>query len=139
MSVKYGPRKVGQAAYELNKLNVAAKSKFGLRKFGRRKASAMAAEIAVAESVVEEEKQPKTVVPARVAGELPTTTSIKQIDEALLENHALYEELFALELERADGPRKGALRIFMREEMALEGGPRDERMAELEDLVKPAS
>lgn len=138
MSVKFGPRKIGQAAFELKKLKDAAKSKFGPRKFGKRKASAMAAEIAVAESVVDAE-QTKTVEPARVVGDVATATSIKQIDEALQENHVLYEELYQLELERPDGPRKGAIRIFMREEMALEGGPRDERMAELEDLVKPQS
>jgi len=133
MSVKFGPRKVGQAQFEKSKVAAKLTNKFGPRKFGKRKAAAMDAELAVAESVVEEEKQ---VEPARVVGADTTAASIKQIDTALQENPALYEELYQLELERPDGGRKGAFRIFLREEMSLEGGPRDERMADIEGLLK---
>ena len=129
----FGYRKIGKAAFEVEKIKNVVKSKFGPRKFGARKAAAMAADLAVAESVVEAER---VVEPARVVDD-ETMASIKQIDTALQENPALYEELYKLELERPDGARKGALRIFMREEMALEGGPRDERQAELENLLKP--
>lgn len=132
---KYGPRKIGKAAFDLEKKTEVVKNKFGPRKFGRRRAAQMAAEIAVLEEAVAEEKAPvteKPVEPARVVEGDFTAASIKQIDEALKENPALYEELYALELERPDGGRKGALRIFLAAEMALEGGPRDERMADLE-------
>lgn len=130
---KFGPRKIGKAQFDLENKQEAVQSKFGPRKFGKRKAAEMDAEIAVAEAAVEEER---AVEPARVT-DAPTAASVKQIDEALKENPALYEELYALELERPDGGRKGAFRIFMAMEMALEGGPRDERLAELESLVAP--
>ena len=131
---KFGPRKIGHAQFEAEEAREKVQSKFGPRKFGKRKAAEMAAAVAVAESVVEEER---AVEPARVVDGEFTAASIKQIDVALKENPALYEELYILERERPDGGRKGAFRIFLAMAMALEGGPRDERMAELEERLKP--
>jgi hypothetical protein len=144
---RFGPRKIGKAAFELQeKKHKVLKSKFGPRKYGKKKAAKMAAELEELERAVVGESSgipeatppeapPAPVEPARVVGEELTAASIKQIDEAMKENPALYEELYALELERPDGGRKGAFRIFLAAEMSLEGGPRDERMAELEELL----
>lgn len=132
---KFGPRKLGQAKFEAAKLREKTQKKFGPRKFGARKAAQMKADLDAAEAkaagmdVVDEAPVTVDVVAA--------TTSIKQVDEALAENPMLYEEMYGLELARAEGPRKGALRIFLAQEMNLEGGPRDERLGQIEELLKP--
>jgi len=132
---KFGPRKVGQANFEASKLREKAVKKFGPRKFGHRKAAQMKAELDAAEAkaagLENVDLEPATA-PVVVAA-----TSIKQLDQALKDNPALYEELYKLEVARPDGPRKGALRIFLAAEMNLDGGPRDERLEQIQDLLKP--
>ena len=130
---KFGPRKVGAAAFKAAALREETGKKFGPRKFGARKAAAMNAALVAADAEATGKMTADTAPPAAPV----TATSIKQVDVALKENPATYEELYALELERAEGPRKGALRIFLAAEMNLEGGPRDERLAQIEGLLKP--
>jgi len=130
---KFGIRKIGAAAFKAAQLREESTQKFGPRKFGARKAAVMKAAIDAADAEATGGQTPDTAPPVAAV----TATSIKQIDEALRENPALYEELYALELERTEGARKGALRIFLAAEMNLEGGPRDERMAQIEGLLKP--
>ncbi len=133
---KFGPRKVGQANFEASKLRETAVRKFGPRKFGVRKAAQMKAELDAADAKAAG-IEPVDEAPPVTVDTTVTATSIKQVDEALKENPALYEELYALEVARPDGPRKGALRIFLAAEMNLEGGPRDERLEQIQDLLKP--
>lgn len=140
---KFGPRKMGEAAFKAAKLREKHTKKFGPKKYGARKAAEMKAELAAAEALAAGESEELydaltgPVAPVETTDAVLTATSIKQIEDALQENPALYEELYALELERPDGPRKGALRIFLAAEMNLESGPRDERLSEIEDLLKP--
>ena len=135
--VKFGPKKLGKAAYDLAVTKAVVVQKYGPKKFGARKIAEMHAAVTQAEQVVDDEKAPavegKAVDTANVTG----TTSIKQIDQALQDNPAVYEEMYALEMRRIEGPRKGAMRLFMAAEMARNGGPREDRMAEIEAFLKP--
>jgi len=71
---------------------------------------------------------------AEPAPEVPVTTSLDELDEALEGNAAFYEGLYSQELLRPSGPRKGALRLFLKFEMAHED--REDRKAEIEAALK---
>ncbi len=130
----FGPRKIGQAQFNLKTAQATKEQHFGPKKFGPKKVAEMDAAVAEAkQKVVDEKKKPKPVDTSETTG----STSIKQIDKALQDNPAVYEEMYALELQRAEGPRKGALRLFMAAEVAREGGPREDRIAELDAALKP--
>ena len=62
--------------------------------------------------------------------EAPVTTSLGDLESALEGNAAFYESLYTQELLRPSGPRKGALRLFLKFEM--EHDDRDDRKAEIE-------
>ncbi len=128
----FGPRKIGQAAFDLQVVKGKKEEHFGPRKFGKKKAAQMKAAVVAAEQRVVEEKAGKPLANDKVV-----TASIKQIDQGLQENPAVYEEMYALELERAEGPRKGAMRLFMAAEVARDGGPREDRLMEIEGFLKP--
>jgi len=125
----FGPRKVGEAAFKISKLKEQKTKKFGARKFGARKAAEMQAAIDAAEQEVEAPVVEETDVEA-------ATTSLKQLREALDDNPAVADELFELELARPNGPRAGAVKLFLATEMSREDGPRAERQAQLEELLK---
>jgi len=144
MTVKFGPKKLGAAKFNLAKVQEKQTSKFGPRKFGARKAALRADELAAAKEAVLAEhaaKQaaraapaPEPEAPAPAVAATPGSLSISQIAEHLEENPALYEEFFQAELGRAEQPRKGALRIFL----ALEQGrdePDPKRIAEIERFL----
>lgn len=67
-------------------------------------------------------------------GSVPVTTSLDELEEALEGNAAFYEGLYSQELLRPAGPRKGALRLFLKFEMAHED--REDRKAEIEAALK---
>ncbi len=129
----FGPKKIGQAEFNLQKATAVKEQHFGPKKFGPKKVAEMDAAVAEAKQAVAEEKKPKPVDTSETTG----STSIKQIDQALQDNPAVYEEMYALELQRSEGPRKGALRLFMAAEVAREEGPREDRIAELDAALKP--
>ena len=62
--------------------------------------------------------------------EAPVTTSLEELEAALEGNAAFYEGLYTQELLRPSGPRKGALRLFLKFEIAHEN--REDRKAEIE-------
>lgn len=62
--------------------------------------------------------------------EAPVTASLDELGAALEGNEAFYEGLYSQELLRPSGPRKGALRLFLKFEMEHED--RDDRKAEIE-------
>lgn len=68
------------------------------------------------------------------AVEVPVTTSLDELEEALEGNAAFYEGLYSQELLRPSGPRKGALRLFLKFEMGHED--REDRKAEIEAALK---
>lgn len=132
---KFGIKKIGRAKFELEKAQKIQTRHFGPRKFGKKKAALMQAVVDEAAEVVELEatkKEGKPVEPELATG----TTSIKQVDEALQENPIVYEELYKLEFDRAEGVRKGAMRLFLAAEVGREEGPREDRMAEIEGYLK---
>lgn len=61
---------------------------------------------------------------------------IEDIERALKENPALYEQLYAAEKRRPDGPRKAAMRLFLQAEVTRAGGIRPERHGEIEAYLK---
>lgn len=127
MAVKFGPKKVGQAAFELSKVKARQTQKFGPRKFGAKKAALMRTELAEAEAKVNGDTTPAEAPPA--------TTSIKQMAVALTENPTHLDEFIALEVARPGGPRKGAIKLFLGTEMSKDEGPRDEVLATLRGLI----
>ena len=119
----FGPRKIGQAAFEKQQLLDEAGKHFGVRKGTAEDAAATATAIAGAEAKEAAEKEPLSY------------TTLNQIEAALEDNPSLYEEFYGLEMKRADGPRKGAIRMFLEQEVNHPDGPREARMGELEALL----
>lgn len=135
--MKFGPRKIGAAAFAHEALRKKQTSKFGPRKFGARKAAQMAAELAQARAAMQEEAGEPTEVLQPVAAEpQPATTSIKQMAVALAENGELLDEFIALEKERPGGPRKGAVKLFMGTEMVKGEDAREEVVESLQALLQ---
>jgi hypothetical protein len=66
--------------------------------------------------------------------EAPITANLQELESALGSNATFYEPLFVAELERAEGPRKGGLRIFLAHELSLDV-PNEERIKQIEDLL----
>ena len=77
-------------------------------------------------------REAKTEVAAEV--EVPVTTSLDDLETALDGNPEFYEGLYGQELLRPSGPRKGALRLFLKFEMGHED--REDRKAEIEAALK---
>lgn len=118
----FGPRKIGQAAFE-KQAKVNEPSRYGPRKGGGEPAVDTATAIAETEAKAAAEKEPVSY------------TTLAQLEEALEENPSLYEEFYALEMKRADGARKGAIRLFLEQEIRHADGPRESRLNELESLL----
>lgn len=67
-------------------------------------------------------------------GTAPILTSLKEMTAALDSNPALYEKLYVSELDRAEGPRKGTLRLFLSHE--LDNANRDQRIEDIQQMLK---
>ena len=63
-----------------------------------------------------------------------TTASLDDLESALEGNAEFYEGLYSQELLRPSGPRKGALRLFLKFEMGHED--REDRKSEIEAALK---
>jgi hypothetical protein len=79
-------------------------------------------------------KKAATQEPKAEAPETPVTTSLDELEAALDGNAEFYEGLYSQELLRPAGPRKGALRLFLKFEMGHED--REDRKAEIEAALK---
>jgi len=134
MAPKFGPRKIGQAAFARDQIRQSQKKKFGPRKFGARKAAQMAADLSRAEAAADAEAARTAPVPED--GGEASTTSVKQMAAALAENHVLLDEFIGLEKARPGGPRKTAIKLFLGTEMAKAEDARDEVLDELQALLK---
>lgn len=66
--------------------------------------------------------------------EVPVTANLEELEDALEQNEDFYEGLYANEFIRPSGPRKSALRLFLKFEMAHED--REERKTEIEAALK---
>lgn len=66
--------------------------------------------------------------------ELPTTTNLEELGNALASNDEFYEGLYTSELIRPSGPRKAALRLFLKFEMGHLD--REDRKTEIEAALK---
>ncbi len=67
--------------------------------------------------------------------EAPITSNVEELQEALTGNPGFYDQLYDAEFLRPAGPRKSALRVFLKHE--LEHLNRDERKAEIEAALAP--
>ena len=130
---KFGPRKIGQAAFARDKIKQTQKRKFGPRKFGAKKAAEMARELHAAETAADLEARG---APAQADGGEAPSTSVKQMAQALSENNALLDEFIGLEKARVGGTRKTAIKLFLGTEMAKAEDARDEVLDELQALLK---
>lgn len=79
-------------------------------------------------------KKEATTEPVAEVVEAPVTTSLDELAAALEGNAEFYEGLYSQELLRPAGPRKGALRLFLKFEMGH--GDREDRKAEIEAALK---
>ena len=70
----------------------------------------------------------------RESVEAPVTTNLAEVETALESNGEFYESLYANEFIRPSGPRKSALRLFLKFEMAHED--REERKSEIAAALK---
>lgn len=62
--------------------------------------------------------------------------SIADVEELLEKNPATFDLLFAAELDRPDGPRKGALRAFKRAEEEQGPGARADIIAKIDAILE---
>ncbi len=67
--------------------------------------------------------------------EAPITSNVEELQGALEGNPAFYDQLYNAEFLRPSGPRKSALRVFLKHEM--EHLNRDDRKAEIEAALAP--
>jgi len=117
----FGPRVIGDV---LDKRRRELRQDDGV-KDSRRDPSKKAKE--AAKKAKDEPQEPEVV-------EAPPTTNLEDLKAALEGNEAFYEGLYSAELLRPSGPRKSALRMFLKFEMAHED--RDDRKAEIEAALK---
>ncbi len=82
-------------------------------------------------------KAKKKAVEEKVADviEAPITSNVEELQGALEGNPAFYDQLYDAEFLRPSGPRKSALRVFLKHEM--EHLNRDDRKAEIEAALAP--
>ena len=139
MTGHFGPRVIGhQRAKEEAEVKVVGADHFGPRVIGdvlaKRRLEARQDDAAKdtrtspakkkAKKEAAKEEAPKAPV------EAPVTTNLAELEEALESNAEFYESLYANEFIRPSGPRKSALRLFLKFEMAH--GDREERKTEIE-------
>lgn len=143
MTGHFGPRVIGhQKAKEEAEVKAVGADHFGPRVIGnvlsrrrlleRQDAAAKDTRTSPAKKKARkeaaEEKAPKALV------EVPVTTNFAELEEALESNAEFYEGLYSNEFIRPSGPRKAALRLFLKFEMAH--GDREERKTEIEAALK---
>lgn len=145
MSNKFGARVIGQAAAEEAQVIEKARAQhFGPRVIGE----IFQRRTEIVEEQKDSRSDPSTKQAKREAAakqradtkakeqevvEAPITANLNELADALQTNPAFYEALFEAEKQRAEGPRKGALRLFLAHE--LEHEDREDRKAEIEELL----
>jgi len=80
-------------------------------------------------------KKKKEVEETTEVIEAPITSNVEELQQALEGNPAFYDQLYDAEFLRPSGPRKSALRVFLKHEM--EHLNRDDRKAEIEAALAP--
>lgn len=115
---RYGPRKIGEEAFEEQQAAKVRSSRGGTV-YGPRKMEGAAGGGEV-----------ETVA----TDELPDfdELSIADLEAALAEDPAILDAAIDAELAREDGPRKGGSRVLLAAELEREGGPREEVVELLE-------
>lgn len=120
MPPHFGRRVVGDAIYEAE----AAKAAVGAQHFGPRVVGPVASSAPAAPTTLQ-------TSPGGSPG-----LSIAQLTAVLHENPAQFDALYAAERARADGPRKGALRVLLATEAEREGGGRPEVLEAIGALLE---
>ncbi len=120
----FGPRVIGDV---LAKRRLQRREELGFEKDSRSDPSKKKAKKEASQAAPEEPQAAEVV-------EAPTTTNLEDLKAALEGNDSFYEGLYSAELLRPSGPRKSALRMFLKFEMANED--REDRKAEIEAALK---
>ena len=120
----FGPRVIGDV---LDKRRRQRREQQGFEKDSRSDPAVKKAKKEKSQAAPEETQEPEVV-------EAPTTTNLEDLKAALDGNESFYEGLYSAELLRPSGPRKSALRMFLKFEMAHED--REDRKAEIEAALK---
>ena len=97
---------------------------YGPRVTGERESSSAPKEKRVVKRIADEETTPADAA-----------LSIKELGELLEKSPGVLDRQIDAEFQRAEGPRKGALRLFLGTETGREGGPRGDVMAILENAL----
>lgn len=120
MALRFGPRVAGHEKYEVELArHQQRRSRFGDRVVGSPSEPASAAQPA----------------DGATAEPQPTGISIAEMQKQLADNPLLVDQLLAAEQQRAEGPRKGALRLLLKAEVGPGGEARPEVVAALEQLI----
>lgn len=117
----FGKRVIGEKAYNLE----AAKAARGATHFGHR----------VVGKITEAGEPDAGGDDGKGKGKEPQGISVAKIETLLGENPALLDQLFADELQRPEGARKTALRLFLKVETAKES-PRVGYVDHLHELIE---
>ena len=123
-AVQFGRRGVGAVLEERGRQRRGQQS---VEKDSRSDPAVKKAKKEKSQEAPEEPQEPEIV-------EAPTTTNLEDLKAALDGNESFYEGLYSAELLRPSGPRKSALRMFLKVEMAHED--REDRKAEIEAALK---
>lgn len=118
VKVGYGPRKLDAEAYAKQKAAKALSGRGGT-KYGKRKEQPAPPAPSTGDETTK--STPPTVPPS----------SLAQLEQALARRPLLLDAAIAAEFQRAEGPRKGAIELFMKHENTRRGGPRLEVIAKL--------
>ena len=120
----FGPRVIGEV---LDKRRRQRREEMGLERDSRSDPAVKQAKKEASQAAPEEPQEPEVV-------EAPTTTNLEDLKVALEGNESFYEGLYSAELLRPSGPRKSALRLFLKFEMGHED--REDRKAEIAAALK---
>jgi hypothetical protein len=120
----FGSRVIGDV---LAKRRLEARTDDGAQKFKPKKDSRKTPGAKAKKKAVVEET-PEVI-------EAPITSNVEELQDALEGNPAFYDQLYDAEFLRPSGPRKSALRVFLKHEM--EHLNRDDRKAEIEAALAP--
>lgn len=101
---------------------------------GTRDAAAIVRKRAEAQASAAEQQEKARSGEVTEVVEAPVTANLNELGGALEANPTFYEKLYASEKARAEGPRKGALRLFLAHE--LDGLDRTDRVEEIQTLLK---
>ncbi len=126
---KFGPRVIGNVLQDHHEKVAAEAAGKEADPTSRAQAKVQKAEAAAAEA-----KAARAGVSERGKELADVSMNIDQLEAALDSGPTMYEDLYATELARTGGPRKGGLRVLLAHELANDNRP--ERLEEIQKLLR---